>query len=62
MSRKEFTCRHCGEGFNLSPANQNDYEEGYYNHTPDTCDDCCDMINHPYHDISETRSDADPGL
>lgn len=62
MSKGHFRCCHCGNRFNLSPADQNDYEEGYYDHTPDTCDECCDMINHPCHDISELHSDADPGL
>lgn len=62
MSRKEFHCIHCGESFNLYPADQNDYEEGYYDHTPNTCDECCDMMNHPFPDISDLHSDADPGL
>jgi len=61
MNRK-YKCIHCGDYFNLSPSNQEDMDEGYYDHTPDTCDECMDMINHPCHDISELHSDSDPGL
>jgi hypothetical protein len=59
---KRFRCIHCGDYFDLSPADQNDYEEGYYDHIPDTCDECMEMINHSYPDISDLHSDADPGL
>jgi NAD-dependent SIR2 family protein deacetylase len=62
MSRKEFTCIHCGEKFNLNPADQEDYNEGFFDHTPNTCDDCMEMMNFPGHDISDLHSDADPGL
>lgn len=61
MSQKgQFRCIHCGDRFDLFGSEKEDYENGYYDHTPDTCDDCCDMMNHPPHDLE--HSDADPGL
>jgi hypothetical protein len=57
-----YRCIHCGDRFDLSAADQEDMDEGFYETQPDCCDDCLDMFNHPCHDISELYSDADPGL
>lgn len=61
MSKQgRYRCIHCGDFFDLSPADQEDMDEGFYNHTPDCCDECYDMMNHPVHE--PCPSDADPGL
>ena len=60
-----FRCRYCGQRFDLSPDEEDDYEEGYFTLEPDTCTDCgvhgnymteAEMENEP------SFSDADPGL
>ena len=57
-----FRCRRCGDRFDLSDKEEMKmFEEGYYDHEPDTCDDCCDMRYAGHGDYPE-YSDADPGL
>jgi hypothetical protein len=51
----KYRCVHCGDRFDIESE-----EEEYLEYTPDTCQECCDMINHPPYDIE--YSDADPGL
>ena len=60
MQKRKFRCKHCGDSFILSQEDQEMYDEGYMNGSPDECYDCVDMINHPQPD--ESYSDADPGL
>jgi len=61
MSKQgQFRCKHCGCYFDLDADEQEIFIEGYFDHLPDTCEDCCDMINHPPHEIE--FSDADVGL
>ena len=62
MSGKgRFRCIHCGDYFTPDKGTVDDYEEGY-TEMPDTCEECCHMINFPSNDIGEMHSDADPGL
>jgi hypothetical protein len=62
MSRGQFKCKHCGDRFNLSPDDQELYNEGWFDHEPDICEECADMLNHPSFDSAIDHSDADPGL
>lgn len=60
MSKQgRYRCCHCGSYFNDA-----EYEEildaGWDCPQPDTCEDCCDTLNHPDHSLYP--SDADPGL
>lgn len=62
QQREKFRCVHCGDRFGLDIDEFQAYIDGYYSMEPDTCHECCDMINHPPRDILELHSDADPGL
>ena len=62
MSKGRYRCIHCGDRFDLSPAEQEDRDEGYCDNEPDTCDDCMYNINHPSHDIMDLHSDAEGNL
>ena len=59
MNDGRFRCIHCGDRFDLSDEENEDYSNGYYDHDPDCCDQCFD--NSTYQDF-DTYSDADPGL
>ena len=59
---QKFKCIYCGDSFQLSPQDQEDYENGYIDSTPDTCIDCLGMLNAPPDFSYEQHSDADPGL
>lgn len=56
---KRYRCIHCGTYFN-DPEYEEIIDAGWDSSQPDTCEDCCNMINHPDHSIE--HSDADPGL
>lgn len=59
MSKRQFRCIHCGDRFDLSESESEDYANGFYANEPDCCDDCVSNINHE--ECCE-YSDADPGL
>ena len=59
MSKQRFRCIHCGDRFDLSNEESEDYANGFYSNEPDCCDDCVCNINHQECD---EFSDADPGL
>ncbi len=56
-----FRCTTCGDYFNLSKEETEDYENGYFQNQPDTCDDCSGCSFDGY-EIYQDFSDADPGL
>jgi hypothetical protein len=58
---KKYRCIHCGSYFE-DPEYEITSDCGFFIPQPDICNDCCDMLNHQSHDISELHSDADPGL
>lgn len=59
MSKRKFRCIHCGDRFELDEADNETFEEGYFDHEPDCCYECADNLNHPTFD---DYSDADVGL
>jgi len=59
MSSGRFRCINCGDRFDLSNEESEDYANGFYSNEPDSCDDCFGNVNHQ--EIEEF-SDADPGL
>jgi hypothetical protein len=61
-SKGQFRCIHCGDRFDDKESAELVSEGELAPWEVDTCPDCCDMINHPSHDISEMHSDADSGL
>jgi hypothetical protein len=61
MNNGKYRCVHCGEYFD-DPEYEEIADCGFFAPPPDTCEECCDMINHPPHDINELHSDSDPGL
>ena len=61
MTTKQiFYCRFCGESFNLSNEDQENYEAGCFLFEPDTCPDC--FVNHSISTFEPAFSDADIGL
>jgi len=59
MSSGRFRCIHCGDSFDLSDEENEDYENGFFMDDPDCCDDCLKNVNYQEYD---TYSDTDPGL
>jgi hypothetical protein len=60
---KRFRCIHCGDRFDLTGEDLQNFQEGLYMNDPDCCDDCFDNVN--YHDYDygcDEYSDAAPGL
>ena len=56
-------CKLCGDYFFPDEKTLALMSDGYLLSTDvNTCDDCWDMLNHPYDDLSDMISDADPGL
>jgi hypothetical protein len=56
-------CKHCGEYFCPCDETLDLIAEGYISSSSvNTCDDCWDMIQLSEFDLSESFSDADPGL
>lgn len=59
----EIRCRFCGEYFCPCDDTLDLIAEGYISSSSvNTCDDCWDMIQLSEYDLSESLSDADPGL
>ena len=55
-----FRCTSCGDRFDLKDKDELElFEEGHYDHEPDTCDLCIGLTYDTYID---SYSDADPGL
>ncbi len=59
MISGRFRCIHCGDRFDLSNEEIEDYANGFYSNEPDCCDDCVSNINHEECDV---YSDTDTGL
>jgi len=56
-------CKHCGEHFCPSDESVDLISEGYISaDNVNICDDCWDMLEHVYDDLSEMHSDADMGI
>jgi hypothetical protein len=59
----EIRCKHCHEFFQPSDESLDLIASGYFSSdNVNTCDDCWDMIQLSEYDLSESFSDADPGL
>lgn len=58
MNTGRFRCIHCGDRFDLSKDDNENYENGLYYFEPDCCGDCVCNLN--YQEFEEF-SDADPG-
>ncbi len=54
-----FRCTNCGDRFDIDKDEMELFEEGYYDHEPDTCDFC---LGNTYDTYVDSCSDADPGL
>ena len=59
----EIRCRHCGEYFCPCDETLDLIAEGYISSdSVNTCNQCWDMLSLSEFDLSESFSDADPGL
>jgi hypothetical protein len=63
VKASKIRCIHYGEYFFPDEESVALMSDGYLSAGDiNTCDECWDMLNHQYDDLSDMISDADPGL
>jgi hypothetical protein len=63
MIALKIRCKVCGDLFSPNDETFELMSDGYISSIDiNTCDECWDIINHQYEDLSDIISDADSGL